>query len=210
MGRSSDDSPLRRISAEACLLGGAGYAVLLQIAHPLVAEGVAQHSAFESDPWLRLRRTLRTTLAIIFGDGPTAVAAVRRLNGVHAAIRGEVQDGVARGQGAERYRALDPALLLWVQVSLVWMSVEAYEAWVGPIGMAERNALWAEAREVGRHLGIPLEISPLDWPKTTRVPRTRVARTDRAKVARPTESSTRSQPRPPVASSAASAKSVSS
>ena len=164
LGFHGPDSVIWRVNREAVLLGAGPASLLLQIAHPLVAEGVAQHSDFESDPWLRLRRTLRTTLAIIFGDGPTAVAAVRRLNGVHAAIRGEVQDGVARGQGAERYRALDPALLLWVQVSLVWMSVEAYEAWVGPIGMAERNALWAEAREVGRHLGIPLEISPLDWP----------------------------------------------
>jgi uncharacterized protein (DUF2236 family) len=157
-------SAMWRVNREAVLLGAGPAALLLQIAHPHVAEGVAQHSDFEADPWLRLRRTLRTTLAIIFGDGPTAERAVRRLNGVHAVIRGEAADPEARVVAGATYRALDPALLLWVQVTLVWTSVQAYERWVGPLDTADREELWAEAREVGRRLGIPLEASPPDWP----------------------------------------------
>ena len=92
-------------------------------------------------------------------------AAVRRLNGVHAAIRGEATDPRrARRSPATTYRAMDPELLLWVQVTLVWTSVQAYERWVGPLDGADREELWAEAREVGRRLGIPLEVSPPDWP----------------------------------------------
>lgn len=163
-GFHGPDSPLWKVNREAVLLGAGPAALLLQIAHPHVAEGVAQHSAFEADPWLRLRRTLRTTLAIVFGDGPTAEAAVGRLNGVHATVRGEATDELARTLAGERYRALDPELLLWVQVTLVWSSVRAYEAWVGPLTAAERETLWSEAREVGRRLGIPLAVSPSDWP----------------------------------------------
>ena len=152
-----------RINREAVLLGAGPAALLLQIAHPHVAEGVAHHSDFEADPWRRLRRTLRTTLAMVFGDGPTAELAVRRLNGVHATIRGEATDPEARALAGETYRAMDPELLLWVQVTLVWTSVQAYERWVEPLDGADREELWAEAREVGRRLGIPLDVSPPDW-----------------------------------------------
>ena len=59
---------------------------------------------------------------------------------------------------------MDPELLLWVQVTLVWTSVQAYDRWVEPLDAADREELWAEAREVGQRLGIPLEASPADWP----------------------------------------------
>jgi uncharacterized protein (DUF2236 family) len=164
LGFHGPGSAMWRVNREAVLLGAGPAALLLQIAHPHVAEGVAHHSGFESDPWLRLRRTLRTTLALVFGDGPTAERAVRRLNGVHATIRGEATDPVALAEAGARYRALDPELLLWVQVTLVRMSVQAYEAWVGPLATDERETLWSEAREVGQRLGIPLAVSPADWP----------------------------------------------
>jgi uncharacterized protein (DUF2236 family) len=164
LGFHGPGSPLWKVNREAVLLGAGPAALLLQIAHPHVAEGVAQHSAFEADPWSRLRRTLRTTLAIVFGDGPTAEAAIRRLNGVHATVRGDAADPLARTLAGETYRALDPELLLWVQVTLVWSSVRAYETWVGPLTGGERETLWSEAREVGRRLGIPLTVSPPDWP----------------------------------------------
>ncbi|MET1232180.1 MAG: oxygenase MpaB family protein [Candidatus Limnocylindrales bacterium] len=164
LGFHGPGSAIWRVNREAVLLGAGPAALLLQIAHPHVAEGVAHHSDFETDPWLRLRRTLRTTLAIIFGDGPTAERAVRRLNGVHATIRGQATDPTARAVAGAAYRAMDPELLLWVQVTLVWTSVQAYEQWVGKLDVTDREELWAEAREVGRRLGIPLDASPPDWP----------------------------------------------
>jgi uncharacterized protein (DUF2236 family) len=153
-----------RINREAALLAAGPAALLLQVAHPLVAEGVHQHSAFEADPPRRLRNTLRTTLALVFGDGPTAERAVRRLNGVHGSVSGEVQDPEARAiSGQDRYRALEPELLLWVQATLIRTSIDAYERWVGPVSHQERETFWAEARRVGVRLGIPLSASPADW-----------------------------------------------
>ncbi|CAN5707223.1 hypothetical protein BH23CHL8_BH23CHL8_26930 [soil metagenome] len=159
------DSRMWRINREAVLLGAGPAALLLQIAHPLVAEGVAAHSDFSADPFGRLRRTLRTTLELVFGDGPTAERAVRRLNGIHASVRGPVSDAAARGAtGVTGYRALDPELLLWVQATLIVTSVGAYEAWVGRLAEDDREAFWQEARRVGVRLGIPLAVSPPDWP----------------------------------------------
>src|SRR4249919_166286 len=103
LGFYGPESMMWRINREAVLLGAGPAALLLQISHPAVARGVAEHSNFESDPFGRLRRTLTTTMDLVFGDGRTADAAVKRLNQVHAGVRGE------------GYRALDPELLLWVQ-----------------------------------------------------------------------------------------------
>ncbi|HEY7969320.1 MAG TPA: oxygenase MpaB family protein, partial [Candidatus Limnocylindrales bacterium] len=88
---------------EAMLLLGAGpRALLLQLAHPQVAAGVADHSDFRSDPWARLRGTLRSYLRIVYGTGTAARAEIRRLNGLHRTITGPT------------YRARDPELSLWV------------------------------------------------------------------------------------------------
>src|SRR3954454_15058163 len=124
LGFYGPDSMMWKINREAVLLGAGPAALLLQVAHPSVAQGVAEHSNFESDPFGRLRRTLMTTMDLVFGDGRRAEAAVRRLNTIHAGVRGE------------DYRALDPALLLWVQVTLIKTSVEAYSRWVGPLSAA--------------------------------------------------------------------------
>ena len=67
-----------RLNREAALLLGAGpRALLLQVAHPLVAEGVDQHSDFRADPWGRLAGTLRSYLRIVYGTTPAARAEIR-------------------------------------------------------------------------------------------------------------------------------------
>ena len=162
LGFYGPDSMMWRINREAVLLGAGPTALLLQIAHPLVAEGVAHHSTFESDPFRRLHGTITTTMDLVFGDALAAERAVRRLNSVHASVRGVVADEEA-AELANAYRALDPALLLWVQVTLIVTSVRVYHRWVAPVSRAELDRFWGEARSVGTRLGIPLSLSPADW-----------------------------------------------
>lgn len=164
LGFYGPDSVMWRINREAVLLGAGPAALLLQVAHPLVAAGVAQHSDFRADPFARLRRTLRTTLDMVFGDGPTAERAIRRLNAVHAGVRGVPDEETRRLTGVDRYRALDPELLLWVQATLIVTSIQGYRRWVGHVTDAEADRFWQEARAVGTRLGIPLRTSPTDWP----------------------------------------------
>ena len=151
LGFYGPDSMMWRINREAVLLGSGPAALLLQIAHPSVARGVAEHSNFEHDPWKRLHGTIKTTLALVFGDGAAAEKAVRKLNRVHGGVRGE------------GYRAMDPELLLWVQSTLILTSVEAYQRWVRPLSGEEKEQFWQEARRVGVRLGIGLDLSPQDW-----------------------------------------------
>ena len=166
LGFYGPDSMMWRINCEAVLLGAGPTALLLQIAHPLVAEGVARHSTFAQDPFKRLHGTITTTMDLVFGDGVAAERAVRKLNGIHAGIRGAVEDHDAR-RLAESFRALDPELLLWVQATLIVTSVRAYRRWVGPLTRTELDRFWQEARSVGVRLGIPLSLSPADWPALT-------------------------------------------
>src|SRR4051794_20825301 len=94
-------SPAWRIAGDARLLAGAGYALLLQVAHPVVGAGVAEHSDYRRDPWNRLWRTLDFVNLSVFG-GPEAAADVgRRTRALHTRIKGVRPDG-------ERYHALEP------------------------------------------------------------------------------------------------------
>lgn len=129
------------------LLGGTA-ALLMQVAHPLVAAGVDQHSDFRRDPLGRLRRTLNTTLAVVFGEDGDVRAAIARMNRVHARVRGVTVTGRA-------YHAMDADLLLWVQTTLVLTSLRCYELVMGPLSAADREAYWRETKPIAALLGIP-------------------------------------------------------
>ena len=77
-----------RVNREAVLLVGGGSALLLQIAHPLVAAGVAEHSGFREQPVRRLYRTVSAMQKIIYADRQTALDAASRVNRVHATVHG--------------------------------------------------------------------------------------------------------------------------
>ena len=83
----------RTIHRERVLLAGWGRAILLQLAHPMVARGVAQHSAFTTEPWgwaRRLQRTLHAMLALSFGSEAEAADAAARINAIHDRVHGEL------------------------------------------------------------------------------------------------------------------------
>jgi uncharacterized protein (DUF2236 family) len=141
-----------RINAETVLLLGGGRALLMQIAHPLVAAGVADHSDFTSEPFDRLWRTIDTALTVIFGDSEQWRAAVQRVGGIHAHVRGE-REGTS-------YSALDPELLLWVHATLVDSSLVAYERFVQPLRPDVRERHYLEMRRMGTAFGIPEDLHP--------------------------------------------------
>ena len=147
-GLYRDDSITRRVNRENILLLGGGRALLMQLAHPKVAAGVDEHSDFRSHPVRRLRRTVRMTMAIVFGDQETAAAAARSVNRVHGRVRGE------------EYQALDPELLLWVHATLVDSALVTYETFVKPLSADERENFYQESKLLGELLLIPREHFP--------------------------------------------------
>ena len=145
------ESEAWRLDREAMLLLGAGpRALLLQIAHPLVAAGVAEHSDFRADPWRRLDGTLRSYLRIIYGSTAAARAEIRRLNGLHRTITGE------------GYDARDPALSLWVHATLVDSTIVANDAWAGPVSRDRAARFYEETKRIARAFGVPDAVLPVD------------------------------------------------
>jgi uncharacterized protein (DUF2236 family) len=161
-GLFGPDSETWRLDREAFLLLGAGpRALLLQIAHPLVAEGVEQHSAFRADPWARLRGTLRSYLRVVYGSRSAALAEIRRLERLHRRVTGPVRDPAAAPLAGE-YRASDPELSLWVHATLVDSTLTTADAWLEPLSRPRRERAYAESLPIGRAFGIPEALLPPD------------------------------------------------
>ena len=122
-----------RLNREAVLLLGAGpRALLLQIAHPLVAEGVDQHSDFRADPWTRLAghaAELSADRVRDVDDGARRDPAAER---PPPDDRGRVRDAAAAERFGATYSARDPGLSLWVHATLVDSTLAAVGAWLGP------------------------------------------------------------------------------
>lgn len=132
----------------------------MQLAHPLVAAGVAAHSDFLERPVERLDRTMRLTLAMVFGTPEEAREAARAVNHTHERVTGELPEATPRLPRGTPYRASDPELLLWVHSTLVDSALVAYETFIAPLTAAERDAYWRESWVLGRMLGIPAATFP--------------------------------------------------
>lgn len=126
-------------------IGGVA-AVILELAEPRVRAGVWEHSSFRHDPVGRLQRTGLAAMVTVYGARSVAETMIAGINRRHAAIRG-------RTEGGEPYRADDPELLTWVQATAAFGFLEAYAAYVRPIGAADRNAYYAEGLAAARLYG---------------------------------------------------------
>jgi uncharacterized protein (DUF2236 family) len=155
-GLFGPDSLTWRVNREGALLLGGGRALLLQVAHPLVAAGVAQHSNYREDPFGRLYRTLDTVTTIVFGTTPEAKDAAARLHRVHTRVKGEADDGTP-------YLATDPELVMWVHATLVDTSLLVYENYIGPLSLDERNRYYLEQKRLGEQYGVPIDQQPATY-----------------------------------------------
>ncbi|MDP5278919.1 oxygenase MpaB family protein [Sphingomonas sp. DG1-23] len=114
-------------------------AVLLELGEPRVRHGVWDHTSFRHDPATRMRRTGLAAMITVYGARSRFEALAGRVNRMHARVRGETDDG-------RPYVASDPELLLWVQATASWAFLEAYRCYAVPLGQAERDLFYAEAK----------------------------------------------------------------
>jgi uncharacterized protein (DUF2236 family) len=113
-------------------------AVLMQMAHPAIAAGVAQHSNFVEDLMGRAFRTSASFYGLLFGALEDVLAGTRKLHAMHRALRGRVTDRDVPGAG-ETYRANDQTLLRWVASTVTVAGRASFEAFVRPLTAAERE-----------------------------------------------------------------------
>jgi uncharacterized protein (DUF2236 family) len=155
-GYFQPESVIRRIgnSPLVPLLGG-GPAVLLQVAHPLIAAGVVYHSDYESDLWQRLLRTLQALYLIVYGNREEAERAAEAVRAVHAHVHGMTRSRLGPFPAGTPYSASDPDLMLWVHATLVEASLGAHQRFVGLLSPDEEEEYYADMALVARLFGLP-------------------------------------------------------
>ncbi|HLW03382.1 MAG TPA: oxygenase MpaB family protein [Ktedonobacterales bacterium] len=136
------------------ILGGAR-AFLMQAAHPKVAQGALDHSAYAEDPFGRVYRTVMAMSVFLAGTTHEVNTMARQINRLHATVTGTInQASAGRHPAGEPYTGMDPDGLLWVQVSFVDSMLSAYQHFIGPLSAAQREQYWQESLRYARRLGL--------------------------------------------------------
>ena len=136
-----------RYAGDARTLSGAGYALMLQVAHPVVSAGVAEHSNFQADPWGRLVRTLDYVNVSVFGGDAAAAEIGRRTRAMHKRIKGVMPDGT-------RYHSLEPGAFAWVHATLIHSIFKVSARFGARPSRSERETMYQDWREIGEHIGV--------------------------------------------------------
>jgi uncharacterized protein (DUF2236 family) len=166
-GLFGKESVLRRVVRESIGLLGGGRSLLMQIAHPMVAAGVADHSNFQSDPLGRLERTMDITLGIVLGDRDHAEEVLRRFHRIHGRIKGQLRHDAGPFHAGTEYLAHDPALKLWVHATLIDTSLMVYQRFVRRLSPRDQHRYYQDSMLLARRFGIPERMIPASFEEFT-------------------------------------------
>ena len=135
---------LEEYTADGVLVLGGAAAILLQLADPVVAHGVAQYSSFASDPMRRLRNTLSYVYAVGLGSEEQSRLVAGMVDRRHRGIPG----------------ATDAVHQLWVAATLYEVGRGLHEQLRGPLSTEVADQLYAASERLGTILQLP----PGAWP----------------------------------------------
>jgi uncharacterized protein (DUF2236 family) len=155
----SPEMMIWQVDREMVLLLAGGRALLMQLAHPKVAAGVAKHSHFKGDPLGRLYRTMSTMWSIGFDETALARAALERVRNVHGKVQGTIPAAEPLAAGTP-YDALDVELLLWVHATLIDSAMVAYEFFVRPFAPEQKSRYYDDSKRLAYLFEIPEMLVP--------------------------------------------------
>ena len=136
-----------QVHADASMLIGGIRALLLQTVHPLAMAGIAEHSAYRTDPMGRLWRTSEYVGTTSFGTTAQAEQAVAMVKRVHVKVAGTAPDG-------RPYSANDPHLMAWVHHALTESFLVAYQRYgAAPLSEVMADRYVAEQALLAEMLG---------------------------------------------------------
>ncbi len=107
----------------ATLVGGIR-ALLMQAAHPAALTGVAEHSAYDTDPLGRLERTTRWLTITSFGSTEAIESEALRVREMHKRVIGKFE---SKSGSHTHYSASDPRYLLWVHCAFTESFLRAHQ-----------------------------------------------------------------------------------
>ncbi len=104
-------------------------ALLMQIAHPLVARAVDEHSSFRQNPLERLASTFDLSMKLFAGTEEEAREAATAINHAHKPVNGP------------GYDARDSDLGRWVWATLVDGALVGHDLFIGSLAAREKQVL---------------------------------------------------------------------
>jgi len=155
-----------RINGERVVLLGWPRAILMQVAHPLIAAGVLDHSTFRDSavaPIRRLHGTVQAMLGLTFGNPAERAEVIATIRSIHTRVNGTLRTAVGQYAAGTRYSAEDPALLLWVHATLIDTTIRLFEMLAGDLTDLERDAYCRDSAGVAIELGADEHAVPRDW-----------------------------------------------
>ncbi|MFE3650255.1 oxygenase MpaB family protein [Streptomyces sp. NPDC059152] len=147
------DRLLRRTLGERRIALVAWRLLVLQNADPTVAAGLAEFSTYRAHPWRRVEHTMDSGKRLFFSDREGLDREIARLERTHRRIHGTDREG-------RSFTALEPAVRVWVLVTLYESMTAMAELSGAPLSPAQRDQLYAEFRSVCDAFGLPAELFP--------------------------------------------------
>ena len=145
-----------RFNSQSFVLLGGPRAAILQICDPGIAAGVVEFSRYKTDPLGRFEGTLESMLAISFGSPERRAEVLERLERIHTAVSGTLEDGSS-------YSALDRDRQFWVLATLTDSVIEVERRYIGKMRRGDRVAYYQESKPMAAAFGIPDDLVPDDY-----------------------------------------------
>ena len=128
---------------------------ILQLLHPGIGAGVAEHSAFFDDPWDRILRSTPQILGVIYDRDGESIG--RRVRDYHVRIRGV--DHLGRP-----YRALDPETFWWAHATFQHAVKQVADRFDSHrLTEEEQDELYRDGVEWYRRYGVTMRPVPADY-----------------------------------------------
>ena len=160
VGFFGPESMTWKLYREPLVLLGSSRALLLQIAHPAIADGVKNYSDFQKNMARRAHRTFTSMIRIWFGDKKTAINSAKRLYNIHSMIRGTAAWEIEDETIYKPYCAADSDLLFWVLATMIDTTIVVTEKIKGKMTEIEKNQFYEESKITAQLMGIPLANYP--------------------------------------------------
>lgn len=128
---------------------------ILQLMHPGLGAGVVQHSAFFTEPWDRIIRSIPEIIGVVY-DGPDAEATGDRVRRYHRGIKGVDDQG-------RPYSALRPETFWWAHATFQYAVEQVADRFDSHrLREDEREQLYREGVEWYRRYGVSMRPVPAD------------------------------------------------
>ena len=157
-------SVLRRVHGERIvgLLYGQR-ALVVGAAHPLAYVGTIVTPKGGLIPFARLAHTAKVHETVFFGTRAEADRALGFVRNLHRRVRGELPAAAGKWPAGTPYSADEPALILWTAACMADSGQALYEALVGRLSGADREAFWRDYVRFAELFGLPPGYAPATY-----------------------------------------------